>query len=258
MSNELDDKTKKSLLEFAVRSAEQAGDVTLEYFRASIDVERKNDESPVTVADKHSERILRDAIEAEYPNHAILGEEYENKNTDSSFRWILDPIDGTRSFVRGVPLYAVLVALQYEGKPLLGVIHIPPLHETVAAAIGVGCFHDGKLCHVSETKSLSDAWVQVTDVVSLAKHRPTLLERLLAEVGFLRTWGDAYGYLLLATGRAHVMIDPVMEIWDIAPLMPIITEAGGWFGDLHGKANALGESALACVPSLRESLLTLF
>jgi histidinol phosphatase-like enzyme (inositol monophosphatase family) len=257
MAEELDKKTKSSLLSFAIESAVEAGKLTLQYYRQSVDVERKADDTPVTLADREAEQLIRSSIEAEYPSHSILGEEFEEKGTKSSFRWILDPIDGTQSFVRGVPLYAVLIALQYRHEPLLGVIHIPPLRETVAAAVGLGCFHDGEACRVRNTKSLDDAWVHATDVVSLARHRPAFLRRLLEEVGFLRTWGDAYGYLLVATGRADVMIDPVMKVWDIAPLMPIVTEAGGWFGDLDGNRNAFGDSALACVPALRERLLSL-
>ncbi len=257
MTEELDDKTKRALLRFAVKAAEEAGRLTLEYFQQSIRVERKADDTPVTLADRQSEQLIRNSIESEYPSHSILGEEFKDKKTKSPFRWILDPIDGTQSFVRGVPLYAVLIALQYQRQPLLGVIHVPPLEETVSAAVGIGCYHRGERCRVRDTESLADAWVHVTDVVSLARHRPAFLSRLLQQVGYLRTWGDAYGYLLVATGRAHVMIDPVMKIWDIAPLMPIVTEAGGWFGDLDGNANAFGDSALACVPALRERILKL-
>ncbi|MBS3794538.1 MAG: histidinol phosphate phosphatase [Candidatus Thorarchaeota archaeon] len=253
----IDEKNKRKLLDFAVRSAEEAGKLTLEYFRGSFDVERKEDKTPVTVADKRAGRMIRDTIESTYPDHSILGEEYDDKMTDSPIRWIIDPIDGTQSFVRGVPLYAVLIAVQYEEQPLLGVIHVPPLHETVAAAIGIGCFHDGEACQVSNTDSLADAWVQVTDVVSLARHRPVLFDKLSAKAGFLRTWGDAYGYLLVATGRSDVMLDPVMELWDIAPLMPIITEAGGHFGDLDGNQIGFGKSALACAPKLWKEFLEL-
>ncbi len=256
MNEGLDDKTKRNLLSFAVDTAEEAGKLTLEYFGKSVHVERKADNTPVTLADRESEQLIRHSIETEYPSHSILGEEHGEKETESHFRWILDPIDGTQSFVRGVPLYAVLIALQYNEAPLLGVIHVPPLEETVGAAAGLGCFHGGSKCRVSDTTALSSAWVHVTDVAALARQKPALLHRLLNEVGFLRTWGDAYGYLLVATGRADVMIDPVMKIWDIAPLMPIITEAGGWFGDLDGNANAFGNSALACAPALRDRILS--
>lgn len=257
MSDEPGYQTRKELLDFATETAQQAGDLTLEYFRQPVEIELKEDETPVTVADKNTEKLIRSAIESTYPDHSILGEEFKEKKGESPFRWILDPIDGTQSFVRGVPLYAVLIALQYENNPLLGVIHVPPLHETVAAAIGLGCFHDGDPCQVADTDSLSHAWVHVTDVASLATHRPAFLNRLLGEVGFLRTWGDAYGYLLVGTGRADVMIDPVMEIWDIAPLMPIITEAGGWFGDLDGNINPFGDSSLACTAALHEQVLNI-
>jgi fructose-1,6-bisphosphatase/inositol monophosphatase family enzyme len=170
---------------------------------------------------------------------------------------VIDPIDGTQSFVREVPLYSVLLALEYEEVPQVGVIHIPPLQESVSAAIGMGCFHNGLLCRVSETTSLSEAWVQVTDFADLARRRPDFTMNLLTEAGYCRTWGDAYGYILVATGRADVMIDPIMEVWDIAPLMPIISEAGGGFTDLDGNPNPTGHSALACNKKLHEQILDL-
>jgi fructose-1,6-bisphosphatase/inositol monophosphatase family enzyme len=154
-----------------------------------------------------------------------------------------------------VPLYTVLIALEYEGEPQLGVIHVPPFRETVSAAKDVGAFYNGTPCRVSSTERLADAWVQVTDYADLHRRRPEFAKRLLAASFSCRAWGDAYGYLLVATGRVDVMIDPIMNIWDIAPLQPIITEAGGVFTDLDCTDNAMGTSSLACNSMLYKELM---
>jgi histidinol-phosphatase len=247
----------KEYFEFAQRLSVEAGKVTLDYFRKSPAIEMKTDHTEVTIADRRAEEFIRDQIQARYPSHSILGEEYDTKKTESPFQWVIDPIDGTQSFVREVPLYSVLLALEYEEVPQVGVIHIPPLQETVSAAIGTGCFHNGLPCRVSETTSLSDAWVQVTDFADLARRRPDFTMNLLTEAGYCRTWGDAYGYVLVATGRADIMIDPIMALWDIAPLMPIISEAGGVFTDLDGNPTSTGTSALASNEKLHGQILEL-
>lgn len=247
----------KEYVDFATRVAIEAGRLTLEYFQGSISVESKSDDTPVTEADRQAEVLIRNRIEKRYPGHSILGEEAGEKIGESSLQWIIDPIDGTQSFIRGVPLYSVLIALVYEGQPYLGIIHNPPLRETVVGATGQGCFYNGMPCQVSSTTSLSDAWVQVTDYADLSRRRPKFAKRLLEASFSCRTWGDAYGYLLVATGRADVMIDPIMKIWDIAPLGPIITEAGGVFTDLDGNSVPMGESSIACNKALHDELMRL-
>lgn len=247
----------KSLLAFAEAVTIGAGKVTLEYFLKEIEVDRKEDDTPVTIADRKAEEFIRARIQNEFPTHSILGEEKGESRSKSQYRWIIDPIDGTQSFIRGVPLYTVLLALEYEGEPQIGVIHVPSLRETVSAAVGVGAFYNGTPCQVSSTDRLADAWVQVTDYADLSRRRPKFAERLLAESFSCRAWGDAYGYLLVATGRVDVMIDPIMNIWDIAPLEPIITEAGGVFTDLDGVDNAMGTSSLACNSILHKELMNL-
>ncbi len=247
----------KDYLGFAIDAAVAAGKVTAEFFLESIDVDTKTDDTPVTEADRRAEAYIRERIEETYPSHSILGEEAGENGRDSDYRWIIDPIDGTQSFIRGVPLYTVLIALEVKGEPVVGVIHNPPLQETVAGATGVGCFYNGSPCQVSSTSKLADAWVQVTDYADLVRRRPKFAKRLLENSFSCRTWGDAYGYLLVATGRVDVMIDPIMNIWDIAPLKPIITEAGGVFTDLDGNQNAMGESSIACNGVLHEQILRL-
>ncbi len=248
---------KQEYLVFARKVSVEAGTITLKHFGKLTDVEMKSDDTPVTIADRQSEEYIRSEIQAKYPSHSIMGEEFKEKQTDSEFRWIIDPIDGTQSFIRGVPFYAVLLALEYQGRPIVGVIHIPPLNETVSAAKGVGCYYNGRPCHVSKTEGLSKAWVQVTDYADLKRRRPEFTNRLLGKSYSCRTWGDAYGYLLVATGRSDVMIDPIMALWDIAPLEPIITEAGGVFTDLDGNSTAMGESSLAANKNLHKEILEL-
>lgn len=247
----------QSLLSFAEDVTVEAGKVTLEYFLKDIEIDRKEDDTPVTIADRKAEEYIRARIVAEFPSHSILGEEEGESQGESSYRWIIDPIDGTQSFIRGVPLYTVLLALEFDGEPQVGVIHVPPVGETVSAANGIGAFYNGTPCQVSSTEHLADAWVQVTDYAELSRRRPDFAKRLLAESYSCRAWGDAYGYLLVATGRVDAMIDPIMNIWDIAPLKPIITEAGGVFTDLDGGDNAMGTSSLASNSMLHKELMDL-
>ena len=242
-------------LAFAQKTVIAAGKITLEYFQKSVDIEVKSDSTPVTEVDRTVETFIRGCIQEAYPKHAILGEEFKEKYSESQFKWIIDPIDGTQSFIHGIPLYTVLLALVCDDEPQLGIIHSPATKETVAAAKGFGCTYNSKPCYVSDTSELSNAWIQVTDYADLWRRRPEFSRNLLSQAAFCRAWGDAYGYLLVATGRSDVMIDPIMNIWDIAPLKPIITEAGGLFTDLDGVSNPLGTSALACNSVLHEKLI---
>jgi len=247
----------RSFLSFAQEVVVGAGKLTMEYFLTGLEVDRKRDETPVTIADRNTEEYIRGRIAARFPSHSILGEEEGETSGTSPYRWIIDPIDGTQSFIRGVPLYTVLLALEYHGVPQLGIIHAPFTGEMVSAAESVGVFYNGTPCRVSSTESLANAWVQVTDYADLSRRRPDFASRLLASSYSCRAWGDAYGYLLVATGRVDVMIDPIMNIWDIAPLKPIITEAGGVFTDLDGMDNAMGTSSLACNSLLHKELMEL-
>ncbi|MFW9802819.1 MAG: inositol monophosphatase family protein [Candidatus Thorarchaeota archaeon] len=247
----------RDFLDFAVDAAVEAGKITMDYFLESLDIDIKADDTPVTEADRKAEKYIRERLEAVYPTHSILGEEGGAKERGADFRWIIDPIDGTQSFIRGVPLYTVLIALEMKGEPLVGVIHNPPLQETVAAGIGFGCFYNGNPCQVSSTSKLERAWVQVTDYADFFRRRPRFATRLLENTYSCRTWGDAYGYLLVATGRVDVMIDPIMKVWDIAPLKPIITESKGVFTDLNGSPNAMGESSIACNEILHRQIMQL-
>lgn len=244
-------------LDFATELAREAGRITLKYFRQGVEVESKADASPVTIADRQTEQFIRERIKARYPAHGVLGEEYGEENPGAALRWIIDPIDGTQAFVHGIPLYTVLLALEFDGDTRVGVIHNPALDETACAATGLGCRYNGAPCHVSQTSDLSKAWVQSTNFASLARRRPKFCQELLTRAASGRTWADAHGYLLVATGRSDAMIDPVMSLWDVAPLRPIILEAGGRLTDLDGKDSLYVKNAVASNGALHEQLLAL-
>jgi histidinol-phosphatase len=234
-------------LEFAIDAAWRAGRLTLEYFQTRLDVLWKADNSPVTIADKRAEELLRSMIERTYPSHAIVGEEFGgDEQASAPFRWIIDPIDGTRSFIRGVPLYAVLVGLEVEGQMAVGVSYFPGLNEMVAAARGQGCWWNGRPCRVSNVDRLDQAMLCYTDSAGFA---PQGLSRpwhnLQAAAHSQRGWGDAYGHCLVATGRAEVMLDPIMSLWDCAALLPILQEAGGTFTDWQGHPTISGANAIS-------------
>ncbi len=237
----------RELLDFAHQIAWQAGKITLRYFQSDLAVEQKSDESPVTVADREAEAYLRAAISARYPHHAILGEEEGlSGGTGASHRWILDPIDGTRTFVRGVPLYGVMVGLVREDAPVLGVVNLPAASEIVYAAKGVGCWWNGRPCRVSSIASLDKSLVVATIAHGYDQYgKAEAFERILANCGLFRTWGDCYGHLLVATGRAEVALDPIMNVWDAAALLPILHEAGGSFSDWRGTPTIEGAEAIS-------------
>ena len=236
----------ESLLQFAVSLSREAGEITLRHFNGSFVAEKKADNSFVTVADRESEALMRTRITAAFPNDAILGEEYGEQKGTSGRQWILDPIDGTYSFVHGIPFYAVLIGLEIDNDPVLGVINIPGVNDIVFAAKGVGCYRNDQPCRVSPTKSLGEALLLATDFGNCEQFGfGPAAEGLQRRVQARRTWGDAYGHLLVATGRADIMLDPVMNVWDCAALLPIIEEAGGTFTDWHGKRTIHGGNAIS-------------
>jgi len=239
-------KELKELLEFAVELARGAGDITLQYYRKQPETSTKDDGSYVTIADREAEKYLRRQIAERFPDDGFLGEEEGESSGRSGRRWIVDPIDGTFAFVHGVPFYGVLIALEIDGEMNVGVVNIPALGELVSAARGVGCFLNGEPARVSETARLEDALLLSTDFAACARYGfGPAAERLQARAKTSRTWGDCYGYVLLATGRADVMLDPVMNLWDCAPLLPIIEEAGGTFTDWRGVRTASGGNSIA-------------
>lgn len=249
----------RSLLDFAVETAYLAGRSTLGYFNVGVTAEFKADDTPVTIADRQAETIIRRRIERAYPHHAIVGEEFGVQETQgASHRWFIDPIDGTKAFVRGVPLYAVLIGLEIEGRVEVGAAYFPALDEMLAAASGEGCWWNGRRAHVSTVDTLERAVISCTDVGGFIKYnRWTEWERLARRVYQRVGWSDAYGYLLVATGRIEVMMDPIIAVWDCGPFPPILREAGGYFGDWQGNETIYGREGLATTQTLLPQVLAL-
>jgi len=242
--------------EFATGLAQTAGDVTLRYFQKLLSVEYKADRSPVTVADRESEMLLRQRIEKRYPEHGILGEEYGLTRPGAELRWLLDPIDGTESFIRGVPLYGVMLGLAAGDDPVVGVVHFPALRETLHAWRGGGCWWNGARARVSGVAKLEDATMLTTDPLGLsAPEKRAAYEQLRRRVKTERGWGDCYGHMLVATGRAEIMLDPALHEWDAAPLIPILEEAGGRFTDWRGRRTISGGDGFATNGALYEEVL---
>jgi histidinol phosphatase-like enzyme (inositol monophosphatase family) len=248
-------------LELARQMAAEAGALTLDYFlHDNFTVETKQDSSPVTIADRQAEQFMRRRIEEAFPSDGILGEEFGEQAGSSGFRWILDPIDGTKSFIHGVPLYGTLIGVEFQRRSVVGVIHIPALAESVFAASGQGAWYvhrdrPVRRAQVGSCQELSAALVCTSDVEGFHKvDRWDVFERLQAACALTRTWGDCYGYLLVATGRAEVMIDPRMQVWDAAALQPILTEAGGVFTDWQGEPTIFGGNGIATNPKLLDAV----
>jgi histidinol phosphatase-like enzyme (inositol monophosphatase family) len=246
------------LLEFSVALARGAGEISLKYFRKQPETSTKSDGSYVTIADREAEAYLRRQIAERFPDDGVLGEEEGEREGRSGRRWILDPIDGTFAFVHGVPFYGVLIALEIDGEATVGVVNIPALNEIVAAAKGCGCFLNGAPARVSTVSKLEDALLLSTDFNICARYGfGRAAELLQARAKTSRTWGDCYGYVLVATGRAEVMFDPVMNLWDCAPLLPIMEEAGGTFTDWRGERTINGGNSIATNGLLFDEVMTL-
>jgi histidinol phosphatase-like enzyme (inositol monophosphatase family) len=240
------DTSMRQWMEAVAELAKKTGEVALRSYRKGIAVDLKGDQSPVTEADRSAERFAREWIAARFPDHGVLGEEYGETNPEARFRWCIDPIDGTRTFITGVPLWGTLIALCEGTRVLAGAAAYPALGESIVAANGEGCWSDGVRCAVSTVDTIERATVLTTGLSF--RHRVQRRDgwmELASRANTARTWGDCYGYLLVATGRAEVMVDSVMKPWDAAPFVPIIREAGGVIADYAGNDAAFGDGAIA-------------
>jgi len=243
----------------AIEIARLGGEHTLKYFGKGIEVERKSDDSPVTAADREAEELMRQEIGRRFPTHGILGEEHGSVNEESPVQWILDPIDGTKSFIHGVPLYTTLLGVVVEDQPSIGVIYAPALDELCDAAKGKGARLNGETCGVRPCSQLSEATFLSTDATTSADFGyDEEFRELLNRTRVNRTWGDAYGHMLVATGRADIMFDPILNIWDAAPLLPILQEAGGIYCDVTGKETIQTGSGISCSRELIAEVLAIF
>ncbi len=249
----------RAYLDFATETAYLAGRLTLGYFQVGIRPDLKADESVVTVADRQAEELIRERIATQYPQHAIVGEEYGVQgDPGASHRWFIDPIDGTRAFLRGVPLYSVLLGLEIEGTVDVGAVYFPALDEMIAAATAHGCWWNGRRAQVSEVPTLGEAVVTFTGPANFRKYgREAAWNRFQRLTDYQAGWTDAYGYLLVATGRVEIALDPIMSIWDSAPWPPILQEAGGYFGDWQGNVTISAGEAMATNSVLLPQVLAL-
>lgn len=238
--------TPALLLEAVTDVARVAGDIALRYFKTGLTVDTKGDGSPVTVADRTAEHEAREWIAARFPGDAVLGEEYGFSGDTRKRRWFIDPIDGTKTFVRGVPLWGTMIAVAQDDLVIAGAIYCPAVEELVAAAVGCGCWFNGARCEVSKISTLDEATILVTDArFPYNPHRAERWKALGAQVAVARTWGDCYGYVQVATGRAELMVDDKLSPWDAASLIPIIREAGGVYTDWRGGHDVDGGDGVA-------------
>jgi len=237
--------------------AKESSKVIMQYYRSDFNVEIKPDQSPVTIADKKSEELIRTLIMKNYPDHGILGEEFGEHNSEAEYKWILDPIDGTKSFISGVPLFGTLIALINNNEPVLGVINHPVLNELLIGDNSVTELNDVKVT-MRKCEDISAATLLTSDHLMFGKYRNKKnFDKLTEHVKLYRTWGDCYGYSLLASGYADIMIDPIMSKWDLAALIPVIKGAGGIITDYYGNNPLEGNSIVASNAKLHQQVIAI-
>jgi histidinol-phosphatase len=238
-------------LEVALQAARGAGELIARHFERGVEVEIKPDDSPVTIADREAEDAIRHLLDRAFPDHAIYGEERGRTGT-SEFLWLVDPLDGTKSFVRGTPFFSTQIALMHQGELVLGVSHAPLYGETMWARRGGGAFLDGKRVQVADTRSLKDASLSFGNIKTLtaAPQRWNALGALIRKVNRVRGYGDFCHYHLLARGSLDVVIESDVNILDIAALAVIVREAGGVFTDLQGAALTLETTSVLAANSM--------
>ncbi len=245
----------REFVDFSKELARASGEVIMRYFRSDLAVETKTDQSPVTIADKQAEEIMRELIMKEYPEHGIIGEEFGNHNESAEYQWVLDPIDGTKSFVSGTFLFGTLIGLMQNGEPIVGSINHPVTRHLLIGTGDQARLND-ELVQVRPTENLRDAVLVYTDFIDVGKYQNGIaFQQLMGKTRFNRTWGDCHGYFLLATGYADVMLDPIMHLWDIVALIPIIEGAGGKITSWNGGAPLSGNGIIASNGVLHSQVL---
>ena len=247
----------KEFKQFCKLLSVESGKIIKDYFRTKLDLETKSDDTPVTIADKKAEETMRNMIMKEFPDHGILGEEFGNYNEDAEYRWVLDPIDGTKSFVCGTITFGTLIALLKNGEPILGVINQPVLDEYLIGD-NESAQLNGETVQLRKCNSLDEAVLLTTDHLAIYNYQNgPRFEELIRKVKLYRQWGDCYGYYLLATGYADIMIDPIMSTWDSMALIPVIKGAGGMISDYSGKSPVSGNSIVASTVELHPEVIEL-
>ncbi len=242
---------------FSKHLAEVSGSVIASYFRSNIQIDSKSDNSPVTIADKSAEELMRNEIMTEFPDHGIIGEEFGTYNDLAEYKWILDPIDGTKSFICGAVTFGTLIALVKNDKPILGVINQPILNEFLIGD-NFSSELNGQTTHVRNCDSLKDAVLLTTDHLHIKQYQDiNKFDNLTGKVKLYRNWGDCYGYYLVATGFADIMVDPIMNLWDKMALIPIIKGAGGTISDYQGGDPLSGTSIIATGGSIHNEVVSI-
>jgi histidinol-phosphatase len=243
-------------LEFALLLADEAAKVVRRHFRTGLQVETKRDNTPVTAADRGAEEALRALIRKHTPDYGVIGEEFGRESGDSEREWVIDPIDGTKAFIHGVPLFGTLLALLEKGKAVVGVISLPALGHVLSATAGGGAFVDGAPARVSRVAQIEEALLLDGSISTMERlgHGPAWA-KLRGQAKLHRGWGDCYGHFLVATGGAEVMADPIVEIWDVAPMQVILPEAGGRFTAFSGADSIAERTGLSTNGALHEEIL---
>lgn len=242
--------------EAATLAAKKAGQLAMQYFDSEFQVEWKQDQSPVTVADRESETLLRKELLERFPEDGCLGEEFGDSPGTSGFRWIIDPIDGTRSFVRGLPLWACLVGLEYQGEPIMGVAEVPALGHTYRALKGEGCFKNDRKIQVSSVDTLEKSHMYYSSInwfLGAGREKPFL--ELIRRTERQRGYGDFYGFVLVAEGAGEMMIEYGCHPWDLCALSAIVTEAGGTLTNWHNKPTIYQKDVIASNKLVHEAAL---
>ncbi len=240
---------------FGKHLAEMSAKIIASYFRSNVQVDSKSDSSPVTIADKRAEELMREEIMREFPSHGIVGEEFGSYNEHSEYQWILDPIDGTKSFICGTVTFGTLIALAKKGEPILGIINQPVLKEFLIGD-NENAELNGKEVRVRDCNSLNEAVLLTTDHLHVKKYQDiNKFDKLTEKVKLYRNWGDCYGYYLVATGFADIMIDPIMNIWDKMALIPVIRGAGGTITNYNGEDAVKGTSIIATGGKIHNEVL---
>jgi histidinol-phosphatase len=248
----------RSRYETAVEAARQAGQLALRYFDGAFTVEWKSDQSPVTVADREAEQLLRKTLLGAFPHDGFLGEEFGDTPGTSGFRWIIDPIDGTRSFVRGIPVWATLVGLEYKDEQILGIADVPALGHTYRALRGDGVYRNERRIHVSDVDVMSEAMIFYSSLSWFIKAgRQSAFLEMTARTERQRGFGDFYGHVLVAQGSGELMVEHGVHAWDVAAIKPIVEEAGGRFSDWSGQPSIHSPDVLVSNGKLHDEALAI-
>jgi|SRR5579871_1164634 len=234
-----------------------SGEVVQHYYhRRNFSVEQKENSTPVTIADREAEQVMRNLINSRYPDHGIVGEEFGSENATAEYVWVLDPIDGTIAFIHGVPLFVTLIALLKNGQPILGAIN-QPIARLRCEGDNDNAWLNGEKVEMRKPASLEKATLLATDIGNIRHfHNGQGFADLFDKAGLFRTWGDGFGYILLASGKADIMLDAKMAPWDILPVIPVARGAGAKITTFSGGDPVTGASAVTAHPSIHDEVMT--